>query len=132
MRKASRERNKRLRAEGPDKIDIAVGENMRNLRIAQNMTLADLADHVGVKFQQVQKYESAANRISASRLVKIAQMLGVKVSVLFGEHNGDRSKAVEMLKDAEVTKMIRLYMMLDKGQKAHIRKTMNMMVKNGD
>ena len=56
----------------------------------------------------------------------------MKVGVLFGEHNGDRSKILDRMKEEDVTKMIRLYMMLDKGKKAHIRKTMGMMVKNED
>jgi transcriptional regulator with XRE-family HTH domain len=49
------------------------------------MTQADLSRSLGVSFQQVQKYEKAGNRISASTLVTIAAELGVTVAELLGE-----------------------------------------------
>ena len=48
-------------------------------------SLKDLADHLGVSFQQVQKYERGANRVSASMLVRIAQKLDTTVGELVGE-----------------------------------------------
>lgn len=49
------------------------------------MRQKDLADKIGVTFQQLQKYETAGNRISASRLFQIAQAMEMPVSTLFGE-----------------------------------------------
>lgn len=57
----------------PNEIDVQIGERIAILRTRQGMTQKDLARHLGVTFQQFQKYETAANRISASRLYEIAQ-----------------------------------------------------------
>jgi transcriptional regulator with XRE-family HTH domain len=52
------------------------------------MSQATLATAVGVSFQQVQKYESGANRVSASMLSKIAETLNVQIAELFGAGDG--------------------------------------------
>jgi len=61
----------------PDPVDIVVGSRVRAARMALNMSQGALADQLGVSFQQVQKYENGSNRISASRLVQIANTLRV-------------------------------------------------------
>lgn len=61
------------------RIDEAVGRNIRALRIAEGISQNQLAVRIGVTFQQVQKYETAANRVSASKLLLIAQTLQVPV-----------------------------------------------------
>jgi transcriptional regulator with XRE-family HTH domain len=66
-----------------DRIDVAVGQRIRALRCSQGMSQADLGQKVGVRFQQIQKYESGANRVSASRLLALAETLGVPVSHFF-------------------------------------------------
>jgi transcriptional regulator with XRE-family HTH domain len=70
---------------GPDTLDVAIGAAIRlrrkQLKISQEM----LADRCGVTFQQVQKYENGANRVSFSRLVQIAHALGLRVSDLVGD-----------------------------------------------
>jgi len=73
--------------EKADPIDINVGKNIRFHRNRLGITQTQLADAIGVKFQQVQKYETGANRISASRLVKTAQFLEVDVNVLLFNTN---------------------------------------------
>lgn len=70
---------------GPDPIDIAVGHRIRVRRKWLGISQSTLADHLGVSFQQVQKYERGANRVSASMLVKIAQKLDTTVAELVGE-----------------------------------------------
>lgn len=70
---------------GPDPIDIAVGHRIRVRRKWLGVSQSTLADHLGVSFQQVQKYERGANRVSASMLVKIAQKLDTSVAELVGE-----------------------------------------------
>jgi len=47
------------------------------------MSQTELAAHLGITFQQVQKYEKGTNRVSASRLVKMASVFGVRIEVLF-------------------------------------------------
>ena len=69
----------------PDTLDVAIGAAIRlrrkQLKISQEM----LAERCGVTFQQVQKYENGANRVSFSRLVQIAHALGLRVSDLVGD-----------------------------------------------
>jgi len=71
--------------QGPDPIDIAVGHRIRVRRKWLGVSQSTLADHLGVSFQQVQKYERGANRVSASMLVKIAHKLDTSVGELVGE-----------------------------------------------
>jgi transcriptional regulator with XRE-family HTH domain len=74
---------------GPrDDVDITVGATIRLLRQGRGMSQAALAAAVGVSFQQVQKYESGANRVSASMLSKIAETLEVQIAELFGAGAG--------------------------------------------
>jgi transcriptional regulator with XRE-family HTH domain len=61
----------------PEPVDVVVGTRVRNARVARGLTQAALAEQLGVSFQQVQKYENGSNRISASRLVQIADTLNV-------------------------------------------------------
>ncbi|MCK0068338.1 MULTISPECIES: helix-turn-helix domain-containing protein [Kordiimonas] len=66
-----------------DPVDIAVGERIRQLRKERHITQTELGAAVGLTFQQIQKYEKAKNRISASKLVQIADIFNVDVSELF-------------------------------------------------
>lgn len=59
----------------PHPIDIVVGSRVRRARLARGLTQGALADRIGVTFQQVQKYENGSNRVSASKLVEIADHL---------------------------------------------------------
>lgn len=67
----------------PNMVDIAVGKRVKHLRWLNGMTQEQLAEKIGVKFQQVQKYETGANRISASRLFYLSVSLNVPVSFFF-------------------------------------------------
>ena len=55
--------------------DVHIGRKMREKRVALGMSQAALAEKLGITFQQVQKYESGANRIGGSRLWDISQVL---------------------------------------------------------
>ena len=67
----------------PDPIDVAVGARMRMRRKTLGLTQTALAEALGITFQQVQKYERGANRVSASKLYEIAQTLQVPVTYFF-------------------------------------------------
>lgn len=69
----------------PTAIDINIGKTIQILRAKQGLSQSRLASMVGVTFQQFQKYETAGNRISASRLYQIAQALQVPVAALYNE-----------------------------------------------
>ncbi len=64
-------------------VDVHVGKRVRHRRWMVGMTQQQLGDIVGIKFQQIQKYETGMNRISASRLWDIAQALDVSISFFF-------------------------------------------------
>ena len=64
-------------------IDKHVGGRVRMRRLMLDMSQTDIADALGLTFQQVQKYEKGANRISASRLQHISQILQVPVPFFF-------------------------------------------------
>jgi transcriptional regulator with XRE-family HTH domain len=74
--------------EAPDPIDVDVGRRIKLRRTAAGVTQTDLAVHLGISFQQVQKYERGANRVSASILVRTAAFLGTTVAELVGEAPG--------------------------------------------
>jgi transcriptional regulator with XRE-family HTH domain len=67
----------------PVPVDKYVGSRVRMRRILVGMSQEKLGEAIGLTFQQVQKYEKGTNRISASRLSQIAQVLGVPVTFFF-------------------------------------------------
>ena len=67
----------------PDAVDVIVGRNLRIWRMAKGLSQAQLANRIGVTFQQLQKYEVGANRVGTGRLVKVAAALGVPIAALF-------------------------------------------------
>lgn len=69
----------------PDPIDVYVGQRLRLRRMLISMSQEKLGEAVGLTFQQIQKYERGANRIGASRLYRMAQILGIPVSYFYSE-----------------------------------------------
>jgi transcriptional regulator with XRE-family HTH domain len=76
---------RRFTSESPDPIDVAVGACIRRRRRELSLSQSALAKTLGVTFQQVQKYERGANRVSASMLVRTAAALESSVAELVGE-----------------------------------------------
>lgn len=76
-------RRRIAKEDGPDPIDLHVGERVRLRRLLVGLSQEQLADAVCITFQQIQKYERGINRISASRLFGIANALSVPVSFFF-------------------------------------------------
>lgn len=72
----------------PNPIDVHVGSRVRLRRMLVGMSQEKLGDNLGLTFQQVQKYEKGANRIGASRLFQISQILGVPVQFFFDDMPG--------------------------------------------
>jgi transcriptional regulator with XRE-family HTH domain len=66
-------------------VDVYVGARIRTRRLLAGINQETLAQKLGLTFQQVQKYEGGANRVSASRLAEIAEALGVTVSYFFAD-----------------------------------------------
>ena len=72
-----------MKSRGPQSLDKVVGRNVRVHRLAKGLSQTDLADKLGITFQQIQKYEKGTNRVGASRLQQISEILQVPVSFLF-------------------------------------------------
>jgi transcriptional regulator with XRE-family HTH domain len=73
----------------PSPIDVHVGARLRLRRTLLGMTQTSLGDAIGLTFQQVQKYERGANRIGASRLFHLSQILDVSIEYFFGDMPAD-------------------------------------------
>ena len=67
----------------PNPIDVHVGARLRMRRVLQGMSQENLGERLDLTFQQVQKYEKGANRVSASRLYQIGEILKVPVEFFF-------------------------------------------------
>ncbi|HTZ36312.1 MAG TPA: helix-turn-helix transcriptional regulator [Stellaceae bacterium] len=100
----------------PDPKDVHVGKRIRMRRLLLGMNQETLAKALGLTFQQVQKYEGGANRVSASRLERVAEVLGVSVEFFFaglGAEQGslppEEAQLRERLERPETIELIRLY-----------------------
>ena len=73
----------------PHPIDIYVGARIKQRRIALGLSQEELAKKLNLAFQQIQKYEHGTNRIAASRLFEISQVLKISISNLFSDVGKD-------------------------------------------
>ncbi len=71
-----------------DAVDIFVGDRMRAGRTERGLSQSDLGRALGLSFQQIQKYESGANRVSASMLMRASRTLGLPVAHFFPDEGG--------------------------------------------
>jgi transcriptional regulator with XRE-family HTH domain len=123
-------------------VDVHVGKRIRHRRWLLGMTQQQLAEQVGIKFQQIQKYETGANRVSASRLWDIADSLGVPVSFFFeglptaqpsvtlvGEEHAKtasstvvtpRNGAPDLMGDREAMDLVRTYYAIPENQRRRL------------
>ncbi len=108
-------------------VDTYVGKRVRHRRWLIGMTQQQLAEKVGIKFQQIQKYETGANRISASRLWDIGEALGVPVSFFFEGLEEDRSSAAaqvavpaDLMGDKEALDLVRSYYAIPENQRRRL------------
>ena len=116
-------------------VDVHVGKRVRHRRWMVGMTQQQLAEKVGIKFQQIQKYETGMNRVSASRLWDIAEALAVPVSYFFdGMEAGEASPAEDgattvdvakappgdILADKEALELIRSYYAIPENQRRRL------------
>jgi transcriptional regulator with XRE-family HTH domain len=71
------------KTKAPNPVDVHVGGRLRLRRNMLDISQEKLADSLGITFQQIQKYEKGANRLSASKLFELANILNVPVSYFF-------------------------------------------------
>lgn len=77
----------KAKGDGPNPIDVYVGNRVRERRLELRMSQDVLAKHLELTFQQVQKYERGANRVSASKLYEMGRRLGVEVGWFFSGYD---------------------------------------------
>lgn len=113
-------------------VDVHVGKRVRHRRWMVGMTQQQLAEKVGIKFQQIQKYETGMNRVSASRLWDISEALGVPVAFFFDgvdvSATDDLPAAVtetgsvpaDILADKEALELVRSYYSIPENQRRRL------------
>lgn len=108
-------------------VDVHVGKRVRHRRWLIGMTQQQLAEQVGIKFQQIQKYETGANRVSASRLWDIADALDVPVSFFFegleeASKQGEEKTVVpaDLMGDKEALDLVRSYYAIPENQRRRL------------
>ena len=109
-------------------VDVHVGKRIRQRRWLIGMTQQKLADMVGIKFQQIQKYETGANRVSASRLWDIGEAMGVPVAFFFDGLEGGAGGSAgaggdvpqDMLSDKEAMDLVRTYYAIPEAQRRRL------------
>jgi len=104
-------------------VDVHVGKRIRHRRWVIGMTQQQLAERVGIKFQQIQKYETGMNRVSASRLWDISETLGVSVSFFFEgleASRGEGSGAPDLMADKEAMELVRSYYAIPETQRRRL------------
>ncbi len=101
-------------------VDKYVGQRLKARRLLLKISQESLAQSAGITFQQVQKYESAANRVSASRLYQFSQALDVSISYFFPDDTVSKKKPnahlekstyfkEEVIESKETLILLRLY-----------------------
>lgn len=107
-------------------IDIHVGRRLRRRRRLLGMTQQGLGQQVGIRFQQIQKYECAANRISASRLFDLSEALHVPVQYFYEglsedvPANDTGALPADVLTRRETMDLVRAYYALDEGPRRRL------------
>jgi len=115
----------------PHLVDTHVGKRIRHRRWLVGMTQQQLAESVGIKFQQIQKYETGANRVSASRLWDIAASMDVNVAFFFEGVEAAQALATtaqvpvrggpaDLLGDKEALDLVRSYYAIPENQRRRL------------
>ena len=125
--KRSKASQQGLHARKADGRDAEVGRRVRSKRLECSLSQTDLADRVGVTFQQVQKYEKGVNRIGAGRLQRISEALGVPITFFFDATPSSRPSAASSSSDKTIfglmqhTDAVRMVKAFHKIQSPHAR-----------
>ena len=109
-------------------VDVHVGKRVRHRRWMIGMTQQQLAEAAGIKFQQIKKYETGMNRVSASRLWDISDALDVPVAFFFEGLDGAEESATgaaataqgDMLVDKEALELVRSYYAIPENQRRRL------------
>jgi len=120
MPKRRRKRRKVLR-DGPDPVDVHVGKRIRERRVSLGMSQAKLGEYLGLTFQQIQKYERGANRISASKLWALSNLFKVSVEWFFDGLGKAGKGQKDVMTRPEARQLARYYSACPKSTRNHLR-----------
>ena len=108
-------------------VDLHVGKRIRQRRWLVGMTQQQLAEQVGIKFQQIQKYETGANRVSASRLWDISEAMDAPVNFFFEGIENEVTAAgstdsvpADLMGDKEALDLVRSYYSIPENQRRRL------------
>lgn len=85
----------------PNPIDVHVGKRVRLRRTMLGFSQEKLGDSLGITFQQIQKYEKGSNRIGASRLQQLSEILKTPISFFFEDSPGSEKVTIDGLSEAD-------------------------------
>jgi transcriptional regulator with XRE-family HTH domain len=94
---------------GRSDVDVRVGRRLREARLLAGISQSQLGARIGVTFQAVQKYESGENRLSASRLLAVAEFLHQPLSFFFGDLSENEAAAPPAALTPKEIKLLRYY-----------------------
>jgi transcriptional regulator with XRE-family HTH domain len=97
-----------------DPRDADIGKRVRTLRLQRGMSQTELGDLLDVTFQQVQKYENGANRMSAGRLQRVAEVLDVPITFFYSSsesNRGEHSPKIDFdsFQSSDAIRLVRAY-----------------------
>lgn len=92
----------------PHPVDIHVGKRLKEIRTMRGLTQSNVATQLGISFQQLQKYETGANRVSASRMFELSKLLNVSPSFFFDGLDGENYEGQIPL-DIETAKIASIF-----------------------
>jgi transcriptional regulator with XRE-family HTH domain len=119
-----------MRLKAKLQIDRDIGQRLRAYRLAAGMSQSVLGNHLGVSFQQVQKYEKGINRLSGASLVAVTELLHVKPEQLLGINGAGPSRdEFAALSDRHINKIVIALNKLPRPQRIAVAKSVLSMVR---
>ncbi len=124
-RKKLRRRSYTVGESGPRPVDAHVGGRVRARRTLIGMSQEELGEHVGLTFQQIQKYEKGMDRITASRLWQFSLILGQPISWFFEGIGVRKRKVDDLLAKRETLQLVRYLSACDPDVQKHLAALVN-------
>ncbi len=124
-RKKRRRRSYTVGESGPRPVDAHVGGRVKARRTLIGMSQEELGKHVGLAFQQIQKYEKGMDRIAASRLWQFCLILGQPISWFFEGIGKRKRKVDDLLAKRETLQLVRYLSACDPDIQKHLAAMIN-------
>lgn len=116
----------------PHPVDVMVGKRVRLRRLQLSLSQTELAQKLGLTFQQVQKYEKGTNRVSCSRLSEISEVLDVPITFFFSDKADTKTEitVAEQLEPSQLKDGLRLITAFGQIGETHTRKKLLALVES--